>query len=196
MWKSKLLLAVAATALTVSAVRAEAADWRKTYPTLTLGVITSENEADRVTRYKPVRTYLEKKLGVKVTWRTATDYAGIIEGVRAGKVQIARFGPASYAKCWMITKGAVEPLVGDLDKDGSFGYYSAIVVKADSPYTSVADLKGKKLAFADPNSTSGFQAPKFFLGEEGYAADTFFGATGFSGSHENKIGRASCRERG
>lgn len=187
MWKSKLLLAVAATALTVSAVRAEAADWRKTYPTLTLGVITSENEADRVTRYKPVRTYLEKKLGVKVTWRTATDYAGIIEGVRAGKVQIARFGPASYAKCWMITKGAVEPLVGDLDKDGSFGYYSAIVVKADSPYTSVADLKGKKLAFADPNSTSGFQAPKFFLGEEGYAADTFFGATGFSGSHENSV---------
>lgn len=187
MIKRRLLLAAAGAFLAVSAGHAHAADWRKTYPTVTLGVITSENEADRVTRYKPVRAYLENKLGVKIVWRTATDYAGIIEGVRAGKVQIARFGPASYAKCWMVTNGAVEPLVGDLDKDGSFGYYSAVVVKADSPYKTIADLKGKKLAFADPNSTSGFQAPSFFLGEQGYSADGFFGATGFSGSHENSV---------
>ena len=47
--------------------------------------------------------YLEKNLGVKIKWRSATDYAGIIEGVKAKKIEIARFGPASYAKAWLVT---------------------------------------------------------------------------------------------
>ena len=183
----KLLLTVATTAVAAAFGQAQAADWQKQYPSLTLGVITSENEADRVVRYKPVRDYLEKTLGVEIKWRTATDYAGIIEGVKAGKIEIARFGPASYAKCWMVTKGEVEPLVGEIDNHGTFGYHSVVIVKTDSSYKTIDDLKGKKFAFADPNSTSGHQAPRFFLGEAGYDADKFFGETGFSGSHENSV---------
>jgi len=167
--------------------KAEAADWRKDYPVLTLGVITSENEADRIQRYKPVRAYLEKALGVEIKWRSATDYAGIIEGVKAKKIEIARFGPASYAKAWLVTKGDVEPLVGELDKKGNFGYNAVVVVKSDSPYNSIEDLRGKKFAFADPNSTSGHQAPRYFLSEKGIDADSFFSKVAFSGSHENSI---------
>jgi phosphonate transport system substrate-binding protein len=168
-----------------SAVQAE--DWRKQYPEITLGVVTAENEADRVTRYQPVRAYLERVLGVKILWRTATDYAGIIEGVKAKKIELARFGPASYAQCWIVTNGAVEPLVGEIDEQDTFGYHSVIIVKADSPYQSLDDLRGKKLAFADPNSTSGHQAPVYFLMEQGYDAKTFFSETAFSGSHENSV---------
>lgn len=69
---------------------ARAADWRQQYPEITLGVITAENEADRIARYKPVRAYLERVLGVGIKWRTATDYAGIIEGVKAKKIELAR----------------------------------------------------------------------------------------------------------
>jgi phosphonate transport system substrate-binding protein len=166
---------------------AQADKWQQKYQEITLGVITSENEADRIQRYKPVRSYLEKELGVKVNWRTATDYAGIIEGVKAKKVQLAYFGPASYSKCWIVTKGKVMPLVGELDSRGDFGYHSVVIVKTDSPYKSIEDLKGKKLAFADPNSTSGHQAPRYFLTEAGYNPDEFFGSTGFSGSHENSV---------
>lgn len=161
--------------------------WQKKYPTITLGVITSENEADRVERYKPVRAYLEKALGVKIKWRSATDYAGVIEALKSGKIEIARFGPASYAKAWIVMKGEVQPLVGELDKKGDFGYHSVVVVKTDSPYKSIDDLNGKKLAFADPNSTSGHQAPRYFLSEAGYDPDAFFGSTVFSGSHENSV---------
>jgi phosphonate transport system substrate-binding protein len=166
---------------------AKAADWRQQYPEVTVGIITSENESDRLMRYKPVLAYFEKALRVKVNWRTATDYAGIIEGVKAGKIEIARFGPASYSKAWLVTKGKVEPLVGELDNDGNFGYHSVIIVKKDSPYQKVEDLKGKKFAFADPNSTSGHQAPRYFLHEAGVDADKFFGSTAFSGSHENSV---------
>jgi phosphonate transport system substrate-binding protein len=164
-----------------------AEQWQQKYPEITLGVITSENEADRIQRYKPVRAYMEKELKVKVNWRTATDYAGIIEGVKAKKVQLAYFGPASYSKCWIVTKGKVIPLVGELDSRGDFGYHSVVIVKTDSIYKSIDDLKGKKLAFADPNSTSGHQAPRYFLTEAGYNPDVFFGTTGFSGSHENSV---------
>lgn len=182
------LAALAAAALALpAALPAQAGDWRKAHPTLTMGVITSENEADRIERYKPVKAYLENALGVEIKWRSATDYAGVIEGLKAGKIDIARLGPASYAKAWMVMKGEVEPLLGELDKNGDFGYFSVVVVRKDSPYQKMADLKGKKFAFADPNSTSGHQAPRYFLSEAGVDADVFFGETAFSGSHENSI---------
>lgn len=185
--RSATALTIAAVAGAALATTASAADWRVKYQELNLGVVTSENEADRITRYKPVLAYFEKTLKVRVNWRTATDYAGIIEGVKAGKIEIARFGPAAYSKAWLVTKGQVEPLVGELDKEGNFGYTSVVIVKKGSPYKTIADLKGKKFAFADPNSTSGHQAPRYFLGESGYDADKFFGSTGFSGSHENSV---------
>lgn len=183
----RFLITATAAAVCMGAGAASAGDWQKKYPELTLGVITSENEADRIARYKPVREYLERELGVSIKWRTATDYAGIIEGVKAGKIEIARFGPASYAKAWMVTGGKVVPMVGELDKNGNFGYHAVVVVRADSPYKTIDDLKGKKMAFADPNSTSGHQAPRFFMTEAGYDPDAFFSETGFSGSHENSV---------
>ncbi|MBN1850668.1 MAG: phosphonate ABC transporter substrate-binding protein [Deltaproteobacteria bacterium] len=161
--------------------------WQDQYPEITLGVITSENEADRIQRYKPVRDYLEKVLRVKVNWRSATDYAGIIEGMKAKKIELAYYGPASYSRAWLVTNGQVEPILGELDLAGDFGYHSVVVVRSDSPYYSIDDLKGKKFAFADPNSTSGHQAPRYFLTEAGYDPDKFFGSTAFSGSHENSV---------
>ncbi|HEY7494553.1 MAG TPA: phosphonate ABC transporter substrate-binding protein [Candidatus Tectomicrobia bacterium] len=189
-WTKRLWLAALGGLLGVglwSQSPATAADWRKRYPAITPGVITAENEVDRMTRYQPVRDYLQRILGVEIKWRTATDYAGIIEGVKAQKIELARFGPASYAQCWIVTKGAVEPLVGEVDEHNTFGYHAVILVKADSPYQRLDDLKGKKFAFADPNSTSGHQAPRYFLAEQGYDVNTFFGQTAFSGSHENRV---------
>ena len=173
-----VLAAFASIGLTAGA---HAADWRAKYPELTLGVITSENESDRLQRYKPVRAYLENALNVKIKWRAATDYAGIIEGVKAGKIEVARFGPASYAKAWIVTKGEVVPLVGELDNNGNFGYFAVMVVRKDSPYKTIDDLKGKKLAFADPNSTSGHQAPRYFLTEAGLRSGQTFRQHGLLG---------------
>lgn len=187
MSKIQRLVAAGLLGASLTAAPALAEDWRKDYPELTLGVITSENEADRIARYEPVREYFEQALGVKIKWRTATDYAGIIEGVKAGKIEVARLGPASYAKTWMVTKGEVEPLVGEIDNYGAFGYHAVVIVRKDSPFKSLEDLQGKKLAFADPNSTSGHQAPRYFLREAGFEVDSHFAETGFSGSHENSV---------
>jgi phosphonate transport system substrate-binding protein len=166
---------------------AAAEDWRIAHPKIAMGIITSENESDRVKRWAPIRQFLSKGLGVPVEERLATDYAGVIEAMRAKKIELAYFGPASFCQAWLVTNGQVEPLVSRLNKDGSFGYHSVVVVKATSPYRTIEDLRGKKLAFADPNSTSGHQAPRYFLSEAGFDPDKFFGQTAFSGSHENSI---------
>jgi phosphonate transport system substrate-binding protein len=166
---------------------AAADDWRRKIPTLNFGVISSENESDRIARHTRLVAYFERTLRVGMRMHHATDYAGTIEALKARKLEFARFGPAAYAKAWLVTAGKVEPIAVESDKDGDVSYHSVVAVRTESPYQKLEDLKGKSLAWADPNSTSGYVAPRYFLRESGVEADRFFGRTGFSGSHENSV---------
>ena len=179
------VMGLGATSLGLPLARAN--DWRDKFSTLNFGVVSSENEADRIARYKAFVAYLEGRLRIPLKMHQATDYAGTIEALKARKLEFARLGPAAYAQAWLVTGGKVEPVVVETDSEGSVSYHSVIAVKVDSPYQSLDDLQGKALAFADPNSTSGFVAPSYFLREEGINPESFFGRTGFSGSHENGI---------
>ena len=93
-----LMWALAAGLVLASLVPALAADWRDRYPKITLGVITEENAEDRAKRWEPFRSYLSEELGVEIEWREATDYAGVIEALKARKAELAWFGPASFAR--------------------------------------------------------------------------------------------------
>jgi phosphonate transport system substrate-binding protein len=165
---------------------AQAQDWKGRYPELTLGVIPAENASGTTDRWTPLTTYLSKELGVPVRLRVAQDYAAVIEGQRAGNIQIAFYGPASFSRA-IITGVKTDPIVNQRHETGVNGYYSVVYVRADSPYKTIQDLKGKNLALVDPNSTSGNQAPRFFLNRAGVDVDRFFGKTFFAGSHENAV---------
>lgn len=156
-------------------------------PELRIGVVTTENEADRRRRHQPLADHLGQALRRRAVLRQATDYAGVIEAMKSRQIELAYFGPASYAQAWLVMSGRVEPLCASLDQDGEFGSHSVIAVRADSPYRSLDDLKGKSLALADPNSTTGHQAPVYFLAREGKAPREHFGELVFSGNHETSI---------
>ena len=173
-------------ALAALAGPAAAQDWKAKYPELTLGVIPAENASGTVDRYGPLAQYLSKEVGVPVKLRVANDYAAVIEGQRAGNIQIAFYGPASFSRA-ILTNVKIEPVAVQKHETGVAGYYSVLYVRADSPYKSVDDLKGRTLALVDPNSTSGNQAPRFFLHRDGKEVDGFFGKTVFAGSHENAV---------
>ncbi|MBA8838696.1 phosphonate ABC transporter substrate-binding protein [Ochrobactrum sp. RH2CCR150] len=178
---------LAAVALTATMTfHAQAADWSKDYPELVLGVIPSENASTTSDRYAALTAYLGKELGTKVTLRVANDYAAVIEGQRAGNIQIAFYGPASYARA-VMTGVETTPLVNQRHDTGVNGYYSVVYVRSNSPYQKMEDLKGKSIALVDPNSTSGNNAPRYFLNRDGYSVDTFFGKNFFAGSHENAV---------
>jgi len=176
-----------ATAALASPLRAAlAADWRSQYPELTFAVVPAENASGVSDRYASFAEYLSKELGVGVKLRVANDYAAVIEGQRAGNIQIAYYGPASYSKAY-LTGVKTEPFVTTRNNDGAIGYYSVIYVKSESSYQKIEDLKGKTIGFVDPNSTSGYNAPRFYLNKHGIDVDGFFANSVVTGSHENAI---------
>lgn len=127
--------------------------------TITIGVIPSEQQTDLSETYDKVSKVLEKDTGEKVSFYQATSYAAVIEAQRAGKVQVAEYGPFSYvlAKDSGVPTSLIGYSAANASDPGS--YRSVLSVKAGSPIKSVADLKGKKVCFVDPASTSGYLYP-------------------------------------
>ncbi|GEP57038.1 phosphonate ABC transporter substrate-binding protein [Reyranella soli] len=176
----------AALAVSAFAGAAEAQSWKSTYPELVMAVVPAENASGVTERYAPFIEYLSKELGTKVMLRVANDYAAVIEGQRNGSIQLAGYGPASYARA-IVTGVAVEPFATTVNNDGTIGYYSVFYVKADSPYKTIDDLKGKNLGLVDPNSTSGNNVPRFALNKMKVNPETFFSKVTYTGSHENAV---------
>lgn len=163
------------------------ADWRSQYRELRLGISSAENERDAISRQQPFATYVERKLGVPLRVYRATDYAGVVEAMRSNNIEFARIGPANYALARRVMGDRVVAFAKDIGDDDRTGYNSVAFVKADSPYQRIEDLRGKSFAFADPNSTSGFAFPSYFLRRGGFDPATYFSRTGFSGSHEQSV---------
>ena len=176
---------VTAALLTLAAASsAFAQDWKEDYRIVRIGVTSSENEADRMARWEPFRQYLEEALGVEVEIFTAGSYDGIIQALAAGQIEWASLGSSAYAAAWTASDGKVKPILATQERDGSTGYYSVITVRCDSGYESIEDLRGKVVAFADPDSISGYAVPYYNLVQQGIEPSTYFSATPFSGSHE------------
>ncbi|MEO0544192.1 MAG: phosphonate ABC transporter substrate-binding protein [Pseudomonadota bacterium] len=170
-------------ATTTSAVAMDDAAWKTDYQVIKFGILSGENEKDRIARYTPFEEYLEAELGVEVEIFTAGNYDGVIQAIAADQIEFAFFGSSSYAAAYTATEGKVEPLVSRIRQDGSTGYYSVVVTRCEDGYSSIQDLEGKVLAFADPDSTSGYAVPYFNIAKE-VDPKTFFSAIPFSGSHE------------
>ncbi len=178
--------ALAAAASAPFAAARAADDWRKQYPEIVFATIPAENASGVADRYAPFVAYLSQQLGVKVTLRIANDYAAIIEGQRAGNIQVAYYGPASFARA-LVTGVKTTAFAIDVNADGTKGYYSVFYVMADSPYQKIEDLKGKALGLVDPNSTSGYNMPLYALDKMGIDPKTYFSNVLITGSHENAV---------
>jgi phosphonate transport system substrate-binding protein len=185
--KPFLGLATAATLSMAAAATDASADWRDKYKLIKIGAVTVENQTATITRFKPFVDYLEKKLGIKAEIFTASDYAGIVQALSAGQIHLGRLGGAAYAAGYIDSKGGIEPLVMNVEPDGGRGYHSVLIVRSDSPYKSIEDLKGKSLAWADPNSTSGYLVPNAALRDAGVDPQKHFSRTVFSGGHEQSV---------
>ena len=172
--------------LALAGSTASAQNWKSQYPELVFAKVPDENASGTTDRWTPLMSYLSKELGTKVTLRIANDYAAVVEGQRAGNIHIAMYGPASYARAY-ITGAKVEPFAIEVSGDGTKGYYSVLYVKADAPYKTIQDLKGKNLCLVDPNSTSGNNVPRFAMDKMSIDPETFFGKVVYSGSHENAV---------
>jgi phosphonate transport system substrate-binding protein len=186
---NKLSITAAVLVASVAFAGAAQADWREQVPVFRVGLLGGENVQDVLGRYEPWRLHMEARLGVPVEVFPSTDYAGVIQGLAAGQLEFGALGASAYAAAWLETDGGVEPVVVARELDGLTGYYAVMYTLADSGIKTLADMEGKSLAFADPDSTSGYLIPKFQLTEElGVDPEAgYFSSTGFGGGHEQAV---------
>ncbi|MFN4167039.1 MAG: phosphonate ABC transporter substrate-binding protein [Pannonibacter phragmitetus] len=178
----KLLLA---TALSLACTTVAGAQEKITQ--FNIGILGGENAQDRMTSNECFRVKVEEALGVPVKLFTPADYDGVIQGMLGGSIDFAGLGASAYAKIYLTNAEAVEPVLTKQNLDGSTGYYSIGFARKDSGITSIEQAKGKRFAFADPNSTSGYLVPGAELQDTYGKLDQYFGEVKFSGGHEQSI---------
>jgi len=163
--------------------------WSAQVPVLRIGLMGGENEADRLGRFDGLRRLLEETFRIPVRLMPASDYAGVMQALSAKQIEFAGLGPSIYAAAWIDTNGGVEPILTSEQTDGSTSYVSVLMVRADSGITSMDQMRGRSLAWADPNSASGYLIPRFELRRAGIGVEPgqYFGRTGFGGGHEQAV---------
>jgi len=134
--------------------------------------------------FKPFTEHLAQCTAKRVVFFQVQSNAAEIEAMRAGRLHVAGFstGPTAFA---VNIAGAV-PFAVKGYADRFQGYNLIVVVKKDSPYQKLADLKGKKLAHTSPSSNSGHMAPVALFPKEGLTPDKDYKVI-FSGKHDQSV---------
>lgn len=138
---------------------------------------------------------LSAVLGCEVEEIQASDYNAIIEALRTGKAEMAYMG--SQALALGVERTNLEPIVMKAeDGDPEKAIYHSVLItsSANEDINSIEDIKGKTMAFVDPDSTSGNLVPTAEIiqafpdedlnSDKLHTNGDFFEAVSFSGSHQ------------
>lgn len=151
---------------------------------LRVGFVPSENLQSILRKTKPVIDALKASLHMNVVPFVATDYTGIIEAMRANKLDVAFFAPGAYV---LAEQKANALVILKAQRKGKSFFYSAIITHRDSGIKRLQDLKGKTFAFVDPASTSGGVYPKVMLMNVGLNPQRDFTRVIYAGGHDAAV---------
>jgi phosphonate transport system substrate-binding protein len=134
--------------------------------------------------FSPFTDHLAKCTSKKVVFFQVQSNAAEIEAMRSGRLHVGGFstGPTAFA---VNIAGAVPFAVKGTEKEFQ-GYNLIVIVKKDSPFQKLSDLKGKKVAHTAPSSNSGHMAPMALFPAEGLAPEKDYKIL-FSGKHDQSI---------
>ncbi len=147
---------------------------------LRVALLPDENASTVIKDNQGLKEYLEKRLDKKVELVVTTDYSSMIEAMRFGRLELAYFGPLSYLLA--RSKSEIEPFAA-LVSHGSTTYTSVVIANTESGINTVADIKGKDVAFGDPASTSSHLVPRALLLDRGLEAERDYKAH-YVGAHD------------
>ena len=138
---------------------------------------------------------LEKELGVTVKEIQASDYNAIVEALRTGKADAAYIGSLAIAYA-SERAGAIPVAMKAPDGDKSQAVYHSLLITSskNDEINTIDDIKGKSIAFVDPESTSGNLFPTYDIikafpddnltSDDLHTNGKFFSATSYSGKHQ------------
>ena len=157
----------------VGAADSGLADWRDETKVLRVGYLSTGNPARIAARMDLFRSYLEGRIGLPVELVPAVTYAALIDGAVSGRIQYAIHSATSYAVAEAAC-ACIEPLAVPAAFDGSMGFHSILLVRAESPIRNLADAAGATIAVSGEDSLAGRLVPFAGLAGEGIDAETYF----------------------
>lgn len=161
----KLLTWIASAVVALSLVSAPAAA-----DTVRLAVTDVEGMEQLQREYGAFVQELEKATGHKIEFTPVNNRTAAVEAMRSKQVDFVLTGPAEYVVFAKLTDA--KPVIGWQRPD----YFAQIVVMADGPIKTMADLKGKKVAFGEIGSTSQQLGPAQVLADAGLKYNTDYTA--------------------
>lgn len=158
-------------------------------PGLKLAFIPQENPEKLLGDIDLITGWLSDQMGVPVSGFVTFDHAAAVEALRNGDADISFMGALPFVLA-EDQIGAV-PLLSEVYR-GQPSYAGRVFVRRDSGIGSLADLKGRDIAFADPVSESGYLYPLDLFVREGLIADAadadnFFGRKFFAGGYQQAM---------
>jgi phosphonate transport system substrate-binding protein len=151
---------------------------------LKMAFVPSQDSQKVLASGQPLAELLTKETGLYFEVSVPTSYTAVIEAMGASKVDIGWLAPFAYVLAH--DKHGAEVILSSV-RQGSKTYRSQIIAHADSGITSLEQLRGKKFAFVDNASASGFLFPNALLASKGIDYKTFFSETLNAGGHDKVV---------
>ena len=181
----KILLALFSFLFVFSIVGCSAkTETKKEEKVIKMGFVPLKNSEKLVEDLKPISDYLSERLGVKVEAFTASNYIGVVEGIGSGSVDFGIIPP--FSALLAQKQSNAKPILTSKGKTGKPGYTAELYVRKDSGIKNLQDVKGKKVAFVDPSSSSGYIYPGAMLVEAGLNIEKDISYQ-FSGGHDKSL---------
>ncbi len=141
-------------------------------------------ESGTLADYLPLFDAVAKRTGLRFDLKVAQSYGAVVEGMCNGAADIAFVGPVTYLQA---RKAGCAELLAVAVKDGRSVYHAGVFVPASSPVRMLTDLRGRRIAFGDVNSTSSFVVPVTMLLDAGIDPARDLGGVRLLGSHASSL---------
>lgn len=134
--------------------------------------------------FEPIFGAIKQATGLNFDIKVGQSYGAVVEAMCSGSADIAWYGPASYLQA--RGRGCAE-LLALAVRNGESVYYSGVFARKDAGVDKLSDLKGKKIALGDVNSTSSFNIPVAMMIADGVNPARDAGVVNMAGSHANVL---------
>lgn len=161
---------------------------------LRFSIIPRGDVRKEIAELQPLLDQLRAALGIPVEVYAAPSYGAVLEALLSGAVHLARLGPATYVSArradpQLTAFASYATKASTFQPAGAF-YHSLLIVRAGGKIANLDDLRGKRLALVDPESTSGALVPRHVFAKQlGRPLASYFSQVGYSGSHTQSLNR-------
>jgi phosphonate transport system substrate-binding protein len=134
-------------------------------PVVAFGINLRSTPISMYQNFQPLMDYLTETTPYQFELKLSRNYQEGLRALADGAVQIAILGDVAFVEAWLLY--GITPILRPLNDDGKPFIRSAFIVPMYSPFQTLKELKGKRIAFASIHSTTGNLFPRYLLNQNG-----------------------------